>query len=436
MNRIAVDGLRKPNYSFEAFQRVTCFGKSIDLGNPGLLGKVSGVEQARALTFSYNNGDQEIIFSPDAISGICDSLDQAGAARAMVVCGPSILQGCDVVQRVQDALGERCVGLFSGVAPHSPVGVLEEAAAARDLQPDALISVGGGSTHDTTKGVAILLAEGGDIHDYEIHFEPPDTVTIPDLPNEKLPIIAVPTTMGGAEFGRGGGGFTDKALGRKIIVSGQGTTLRTVLIDGKALATTPMSILLSTAMGQFRIAVETVYSIRHNPIGDALALHAIKMLVNYLPRCREQDLETLLQTKTAACIASLAGVGGLGMNTAIAHHVGGLYDVAHGEANAILLPHTMRFNLDASAERQALIAEAMGLNTTGMTPEDAGMAASDAVYQLCRKLDMPSMLREVGVPEEGLEFIASATLHDRSLAINPKPVSDAGPIMRVLREAW
>ena len=82
-------------------------------------------------------------------------------------------------------------------------------------------------------------------------------------------------------------------------------------------------------------------------------------------------------------------------------------------ANAILLPRTMRFNLDTSAARQALIAEAMGLNTTGMTPEDAGMAASDAVYQPCRKLDIPSTLREAGVPEQGLELIASATLHDR-----------------------
>ncbi len=146
--------------------------------------EVSGVEQAKALTFSYNNAGQDIIFSPDAISGICDSLDQVGAARAMVVCGPSILRGSDVVQRVQDALGERCAGLFSGVTPHSPVEVLEEAAGvARDLKPDALISVGGGSTHDTSKGVAILLAEGGDIHDYEIHFELPDKVTIPDLPH-------------------------------------------------------------------------------------------------------------------------------------------------------------------------------------------------------------------------------------------------------------
>jgi alcohol dehydrogenase len=91
----------------------------------------------------------------------------------------------------------------------------------------------------------------------------------------------------------------------------------------------------------------------------------------------------------------------------------------------------------------ALFSSAYALDGMGKTLEsykslhyNGKRAASDAVYQLCRKLDMPSTLREVGVPEGGLEFIASATLHDRSLATNPKPVSDAGPIIRVLREAW
>jgi len=135
-------------------------------------------------------------------------------------------------------------------------------------------------------------------------------------------------------------------------------------------------------------------------------------------------------------MASLANVGGLGLNTAVAHHVGGLYNVPHGEANAILLPHTMRFNLDASAERQALIAGAMGLNTTGMSPQAAGLAAAEAVAQLCQQLGLPSRLRDVDVPYEGLEAIAAATLHDRALATNPKPINDAGPILRVLREAW
>ena len=195
------------------------------------------------------------------------------------------------------------------------------------------------------------MAEGGNIHDYEVRFEPPDTVAIPIFPHEKIPVVAVPTTMGGAELSRGAG-FTDKALGRKILVSDQGSMPWNIIVDGQALATTPMNVLLSTAIGQFKIAVESVYSTRHNPISDALALGAIRLLIEYLPQCPGRDIEDLLQTKTAACMASLAAVGGLGLNTAIAHHVGALYDVPHGEANAILLPHTMRFNLEASADRQ------------------------------------------------------------------------------------
>ena len=310
------------------------------------------MESDRPLEFSYSTVAQEITCAPDAISGLGEWLDRVGAGAAMVVCGPSILQGSDAVYRVQEALGHRCVGLFSGVSPHSPVEVLHEAVeVARSLGPDALVSVGG-STHDTTKGIATMLTEGGDIHDYEVIFQPPDRVTIPDLSRPKVPIVAVSTTMGCAELSRGAG-FTDRALGRKILVSDSGTIPRFIVIDGKALATTPSSILVSTAMGQFRIAVETVYSRNHNPISDGMALAAISMLAEHLPHGANGDVDRLLRIKTAASMASLAGVRGLGLNTAMAHHVGALYDVPHGEANAILLPHTMRFNLEASGQRPA-----------------------------------------------------------------------------------
>ncbi len=394
------------------------------------------MELAQTLKFGYTSVAQEIVCDTDTIVGLCDMLDRLDANNAMIVCGPSILRSSDVIKRVQEALSARCVGLFAGVAPHAPVSTLEEAmTVAREVQPEALVSVGGGSTHDTAKGIATLLAEGGDIHDYEIHFEPPDKVSIPSLRRLKIPILTVPTTMGGAELSRGAG-FTDQRLGRKIVVADPGTIPRSILIDGKALATTPTSILVSTAMGQFRIAVETVYSRRHNPIGDALALHAIARLVRYLPRCAAKDIHDLLQIKTAACMASLANIGGLGLNTATAHHVGGLYNVPHGAANAILLPHTMRFNLEASTERQALIAEAMGINTAGMSPDTAGLAAADAVAQLCQQLGLPARLRDVDVPQEGLAAIAAATLHDRALATNPTPITEVGPILSVLQAAW
>ena len=394
---------------------------------------------ATALQYRYSGLAQEIICDSDAISGIRQSLDGLGVKRALVVCGPTILEKSNVVQRVRESLGGYCAGLFSGVAPHSPIEVVQRAVeAAAELSPDCLVSVGGGSTHDTCKGIAMMLAEGGDIHDYEMRFEPPDKIIMPHTPHEKVPILSVPTTMGGAELSRGGGGFTDKALGRKILLSGAGNGHRVVIIDGQAIATTPLQIQMGTAIGQLRIAIETVYSTSHSPIGDALALHAIKLLVHYLPQCEDMDQAVLLNTKTAALLPMLAmaSVRGLGMNTAIAHNIGGLYDVAHGEANSIMLPHTMRYNLDGSAERQVLIAEAMGIDTSGLSAEEAGLAASDGVAQLCRTLGLPTRLRDVGVPEEGLELLAAATLHDRGLATNPKPISDAGPIMQVLREAW
>ena len=389
------------------------------------------------LRYRYNPLHQDIVCSETAINDLAATVDSLGGSRAMITCGPTILAACDVVPRVQEALGSRYVGTYSGVQPHSPVDTVEAGTAmAQETQPDVFISVGGGSTHDTTKAIATLLAEGGDIRDYAIIFEPPDKITVPPTPSPKLPIISVPTTMGCAEFSRGGGGITDHQQGRKLSIAGDGVTHRTVIIDGQALATTPLRILVSTAIGQLRIAIETVYSTGHNPIGDGMALHAIRLLFENLPRCKDGDIDTLLSTKTACAMASLASFGGLGLNTATCHHVGGLYDVPHGEANAILLPHSMRYNLDACADRQRLIAEAIGVASSTMTDEEAGLAAADAVDELCRQLELPRTLREAGVPEDGLEYIATATLQDRSLSTNPKPVTDAGPIMEVLRAAY
>ncbi|CAI8016740.1 Probable alcohol dehydrogenase [Geodia barretti] len=389
------------------------------------------------MQYRYNPLHQDIICSDTAIDALPATVDALGASRALITCGPTILRACNVVPRVQEALGSRYVGTYSGVAPHSPVQTVEEGVAmAKEVQPDVFISVGGGSTHDTTKAIATLLAEGGDIRDYAVIFEPPDKIIVPPTPSPKLPILSVPTTMGCAEFSRGGGGITDHEQGRKLSIAGDGVTHRTVIIDGQALATTPLRILVSTAIGQLRIAIETVYSTGRNPIGDGMALHAIRLLFENLPRCKDGDIDTLLTTKTACAMASLASFGGLGLNTATCHHVGGLYDVPHGEANAILLPHTMRYNLDACADRQRLIAEAIGVASSSMSDEDAGLAAADAVDGLCRDLELPRTLREVGVPEDGLEYIATATLQDRSLSTNPKPILDAGPIMEVLRAAY
>ena len=194
-------------------------------------------------SYRYNPLRQDIICAGTAIDELPRTLDALGCGRAMITCGPTILRACNVVPRVQEALGQRYAGTCPGVAPHSPVETVEAGVEmAREAQPDVFISVVGGSTHDTTKAVAALLAEGGDIRDYAIIFEPSDRITVPPTPSPKLPILSVPTTMGCAEFSSGGGGITDHLLGRKLSIAGDGVTHRAVIIDGQTLATTPLRI--------------------------------------------------------------------------------------------------------------------------------------------------------------------------------------------------
>jgi alcohol dehydrogenase len=147
----------------------------------------------KSLTYNYDSVAQEVVCAEDAINSLTAILERLGGTRAMVVCGPTILDKSDVVRRVQSSLGDCCVGLFSGVLPHSPVhtlgGAMELVA---ELKPDVLVSVGGGSSHDTTKGIATLLGEGGKIHDHQVIFEPPDRIIMPTCPRTEFLSLPFP----------------------------------------------------------------------------------------------------------------------------------------------------------------------------------------------------------------------------------------------------
>jgi len=386
-------------------------------------------------SFTYQGVAHRMVCGRDSIVSLRDEVERLGAKRAMVICGPSILKHSDVVGRVQKALGDKYVGIFSGVQPHVPLETIAPAAeSAKELKADVFISVGGGSTHDTSRCMGILLAEGGSLRDHGIRFESPEKRIVPTLPHPKMPTIAVSTTFGAAEFG-GSGGFSDKELGRYVQVNDPKSAPKVKVIDGMALATTPVSILLSTGIGQLRVAIENIYSKEHNPISDALSLHAVKLLKKLLPLCAEKDVDMLLQAKIAAGLPAIAKIA-KGLNTAMAHQIGGIYDVDHGVANAIPLPHTMRFNLDASAEQQALIAEALGVDVAKLSDKEAGLAAADEVAALTKMLGIPTRLRDVGVPENSLEAIAKNTMHDKHIPTNPKPITSYEQILAVLRQAW
>lgn len=392
-------------------------------------------------TFHFQGMPQEIVSGMDTISGLGAALDARGIQRALVVCGPRILAESDVVQRVERALGRRLVGRFDGVAPHSPVEAVQAAKnmAAR-LSTDALVSVGGGSTVTVVKGVALLLSTDRDLLDFEVHFEPPDRVIEPTepLPDVSTRVIAVPTTIGCGEVGPSGGGFAHPGRGRKVIIHGRGrTSPELVVIDGRALATTPDEIQRATAMGQLRVGIESYTSVRHNPIGDALALHGVRLLSQEFSTGWHNEPAMLLRVKAAANLTTLAmvSIGTLGLNSAIAHQIGAIFDVPHGEANAIMLPRTVGFNATAlPKERAQTLLAALG-DEGGVGTVDYSQHSTARLTSLRRALNLPERLRDVGVPESGLDDIATATMGDRSLATNAREVSRS-EVLTLLADAW
>lgn len=386
-----------------------------------------------------------IVSGASEIDRLGTHLEALGAQRVMIVCGPNILRSSDVVDRVERAAGERLVGRFSDVEPHSPIDILRAAlVVARRVQPDTVISVGGGSTTTIAQGLALLLNTDRDLKDFAMRFEPPDRVLAPlaQLPEVTTRVIAVPTTMGGAEIGYAVGGFADETRSHKIIVGGDGrTSPRVIVLDGRALQTTPRPVLAGTAIGQLRVAIECFASTAHNPMSDAMALHAIRILGRTL-RDWADEVDCLLRIKGACALASMGqaamgmGSGKLGVNSAIAHQLGTICNLAHGEANAILLPHTILFNARAIDGRIQLIAEAMAVDTAGRSVEEVARDVAERVALLSRGLGVPERLRDVGVSPQSFERIATVTLGDRAIATNPVPITDKAQIIGLLREAW
>ncbi len=362
-----------------------------------------------------------------------------GAERVLLICGTHV-RNTPFAGRVIASLGARLAGVFDGVRPHTPIESLSSAVAkAREVRPDAIVSLGGGSAHDTAKGAALLYAEGvDDIFAYRLRFSPPDQLEAPVVRSAVPALMAVPTTLSAADV-VGGGAFTDPATGIKAIVVAPQLTPKVVILDAQAAATTPVQTWLSTGMNALDHCVEALYSRGHQPFSDALALYAAGLLVEYLPRAaRDPDGRDLDAREAALVAASLSGLtygnSGLGINHAICHCLGGRYGVAHGVANTIMLPHGMRFNLPVAAGALAQLARVTG-GPVDESPEAGARRWIAHVEAMLETFGLPRRLRDVGVPRDGLGLLADDTMTDPQVYFNPRPVA-RDDVVQILHEAW
>jgi alcohol dehydrogenase class IV len=195
----------------------------------------------------------------------------------------------------------------------------------------------------------------------------------------------------------------------------------------------------STGINALAHCIEALYSVKRHPLSTAAAISAVRHIHNALWRCytHGKDVDARAEMLLGAHLAgfSLASVT-MGLHHGLCHVLGGSFDVPHGIANGILLPHTLRFNADATALQLLPAVEALGVPTDGLRPERAVEAAADSIFELVGQMSLPQCLREVGVKEADLPQIARLGFQNRTVQNNPKPVTDPVQLESLLREAW
>lgn len=326
------------------------------------------------------------------------------------------------VDRIRSSLGERLVAVYEPVLPHVPDYQVEEALGrAVALQVDAVIGMGGGSPIGLAKAVSSALQQKQAVADAVV------------------PAIAIPTTYAGSEMTPVYGvTHHSDSNAQKVTVTDPRVTPRLTIYDPELTLKLDPGMTASTGINALAHCVEAVYSITRNPLSTAAALGGASHIASALPRCwaRGDDLEARTEMLVGSYLAgtALSSVA-MGLHHGVCHVLGGTAGVPHGIANAIMLPHVMRFNLDATATELAQIALAMGIARDRRSDDGLAEDAAKRVKDLVAEMKLPQRLSEVGVKEADLPKLASLAAQSRTVKNNPKPV-DAAQVQELLRLAW
>jgi alcohol dehydrogenase len=351
--------------------------------------------------------------------------------RALIVTDRDLVTKTDIPEKIRRALGNLCAGIFSGVEPDSGIHIVNQGSRlGMKLKADCIVSVGGGSAIDTAKGMAILLKEGGKLQDY---------MGFQMLTGPQTPHIVIPTTAGTGSEVTYIAVIKDHQGGRKLLFGDYNILPNVAILDPRMTEGLPPKLTASTGMDAMCHAIEALHSLQREPIADGLALHAIRLIKEFLPKAVEnaKDMVARGQMLIAANMAGSAFSNAqVGMVHALAHSVGAIFGVHHGLANSILLPACLRYNADACGDVYLNVLSAMGVRSDGIQPDKAGDVVAAKIMAFTKKLGLPQRLRDVGVPEAGLKECSELALSDGAIVYNPKFITDSAEVLKVYEEAW
>ncbi len=366
-----------------------------------------------------------------AADALAEEVAVLGAERVFLLVSTTLRQKTNEISEIEDALGDRIAAVHDGIAPHGPrTDVLKAIEAARAVDTDLVITVGGGSVTDAGKVIALGLKHNFRTHDdfegYYVYVDDDGNTVVPDFEAPDIRVICCPTTLSGGEFNTMGG-VTDDKENKK-----QGYTHRmmapvAIVLDPALTVHTPEWLWTSTGVRSVDHALEALGSLQSNYFCDGVAESALRFLSRGLPAVKSDpsDLDARLRCQVGAWQSMIPIIGGvpMGASHAIGHVLGGTADVPHGYCSCVMAPAVLAFNKPVNGDRQARISESFGR---------PGEDASQIVDEFIRGLEMPRSLGEVNVTDDQLDIIAEYTMLDFWARTNPRTIEGPADVRGIL----
>src|SRR6266850_5809104 len=388
--------------------------------------------EARDCGWALPSTQQTVAFGVPLADALPEAALRLSARRLAVVTTNSLTGPGGLAEAVRNILGPKLHSFVAGIHPHTPRADVVRVIKALE-GADGVVTLGGGSVCDTAKAARLCLANGITdaagmdrlrSYDKAKGSEPDGTIS------PSLPFIAVATTLSAAEF-TSAAGVTDERGPRKQVFVYPGLAPDIVILDPQVTRQTPPKLWFSTGIRALDHALETWCSTNPTPLSDAYSSYAARLLITSLQKVFDSpnDLHARLDCMKGAWLSILGPASGVkaGASHGMGHALGGTAGMPHGETSCVMLPHVLRYNASVNADRQSVIASAIG---------ESHKSLADIIATLISRLGLPTRLRDAGVPEEVIAAVAEAALHDPLLASNPRPIKSLTDVRLLLERAW
>jgi alcohol dehydrogenase len=398
-----------------------------------------------AFRFEYDPGI--IRHGRGCVAALGDELAGQDCTRALVVCGQTVGSTPAVMDPIKAGLGDRLVGIFDETTPAKRLDTAISGVERLDeLDADALVAVGGGSSLDVAKVMSVVAASGANRDEIGTEFAATGTVTAPD--GELPPILAVPTTLAGADLSAlagitasPDGGLVDEPQSGGV--SDPRLMPAALFHDPALVETTPRETLTASAMNGFDKGVETLYAANATPITDGTAMRGLNLLWDGLSTLTDEPASWATEEILQGIICVQYGIARpegttLSLIHAFGHGLKATVEIQQGVAHAIVAPHALEYLFEQVDGRRELLARAFDIETGPLSKAEIGAAVIEEVEAVRDGLELPTQLRSVeGLERDELDAVAETTMEDGFLDNCPpgfEPTVEG--LTGVLEAAW